>query len=346
MAARKDRGHRSDLVGGTRDRRGLAVNTRKTKKVIYRSKTADASRVISEDLSPYRESSQIPPVFKTTHGLLYNCDCLQLLRAIKSEKIDCIFADPPFNLGKDYGNVKVNDQLEKKAYLVWSYTWLEECCRVLKPGGALFVYILPRWAYHFASFLDQYLDFRHWIAISMKGTFPRGKRLYPAHYALLYFTKGSPKIFNRDEVRVPIPACRHCGKDIKDYGGHRKYLNPKGLNLTDFWDDTSPNRHRKFKFRRINELKLAIPQRAIRISTVSNDIVLDPFGGGGSTYQAAEQLGRFWIGSEIADCSPILERLTRFSSLTTLKGPPPKLLNIFEMSQKDFSIECILTASR
>jgi len=346
VAARKDRGHRSDLVGGTRDRRGLAVNTRKTKKVIYRSKTADASRVISEDLSPYRESSQIPPVFKTTHGLLYNCDCLQLLRAIKSEKIDCIFADPPFNLGKDYGNVKVNDQLEKKAYLVWSYTWLEECCRVLKPGGALFVYILPRWAYHFASFLDQYLDFRHWIAISMKGTFPRGKRLYPAHYALLYFTKGSPKIFNRDEVRVPIPACRHCGKDIKDYGGHRKYLNPKGLNLTDFWDDTSPNRHRKFKFRRINELKLAIPQRAIRISTVSNDIVLDPFGGGGSTYQAAEQLGRFWIGSEIADCSPILERLTRFSSLTTLKGPPPKVLNIFEMSQKDFSIECILTASR
>jgi len=346
VAARKDRGHRSDLVGGTRDRRGLAVNTRKTKKVIYRSKTADASRVISEDLSPYRESSQIPPVFKTTHGLLYNCDCLQLLRAIKSEKIDCIFADPPFNLGKDYGNVKVNDQLEKKAYLVWSYTWLEECCRVLKPGGALFVYILPRWAYHFASFLDQYLDFRHWIAISMKGTFPRGKRLYPAHYALLYFTKGSPKIFNRDEVRVPIPACRHCGKDIKDYGGHRKYLNPKGLNLTDFWDDTSPNRHRKFKFRRINELKLAIPQRAIRISTVSNDIVLDPFGGGGSTYQAAEQLGRFWIGSEIADCSPIVERLTRFSSLTTLKGPPPKLLNIFEMSQKDFSIECILTASR
>lgn len=319
------------------------MNPGKIRRATYRSKTVDASHVISEDLSPYRESSKIPPVFKTTHGLLYNCDCLQLLRAIKSEKIDCIFADPPFNLGKDYGNAKVNDQLEKKAYLVWSYTWLEECCRVLKPGGALFVYILPRWAYHFASFLDQYLDFRHWIAISMKGTFPRGKRLYPAHYALLYFTKGTPKIFNRDEIRVPIPVCRHCGRDIKDYGGHRKYLNPKGLNLTDVWDDTSPNRHRKFKFRRINELKVAIPERAIRISTDPNDLVLDPFGGGGSTYEAAEQLGRFWIGSEIADCSPIVERLTQFSSLTTSKGPPPKLVNIFQMSLKDFSIESILT---
>jgi hypothetical protein len=54
----------------------------------------------------------------------------------------------------------------------------------------------------------------------MKGTFPRGKKLYPAHYALLYFTKGEPKTFNRDAVRQPIPLCRHCGKDVKDYGGH------------------------------------------------------------------------------------------------------------------------------
>lgn len=316
------------------------MRSQRTKRVKYPAATVDGSRVLSEDLSPYRESSRIPPVFKTTHGVLYNCDCLQLLRAIKSERINCVFADPPFNLGKDYGDLKVNDHLEKKAYLTWSYTWLEECCRILKPGGALFVYILPRWAYHFASFLDQYLDFRHWIAVSMKGTFPRGKKLYPAHYALLYFTKGSPKTFNQDEVRVPIPVCRHCGKDIKDYGGHRKYLNPKGLNLTDFWDDTSPNRHRKFKFRKINELKITIPERAIRISTLPNDIVLDPFGGGGSTYQAAEQLGRVWVGSEIADCSPIIDRLTAFSSFTTLGSPPSKLSDVFKLSRKDFSLEC------
>ena len=73
--------------------------------------------------------------------------------------------------------------------------------------------------------------FRHWIAVSMKGTFPRGRKLYPAHYALLYFTKGVPRIFNRDQVRLPIPKSRHCNKDVKDYGGHRKYLNPLGLNL-------------------------------------------------------------------------------------------------------------------
>src|SRR5205809_5358017 len=110
----------------------------------------------------------------------------------------------------------------------------------------------------------------------MKGTFPRGHKLYPAHYALLYFTKGVPKTFNR--VRLPIPKCRHCGGDVKDYGGHRKYLNPAGLNLTDFWDDTAPVRHQKFKARwHINELKPMIPARCIEISTNAGDVIIDPF---------------------------------------------------------------------
>jgi len=144
--------------------------------------------------------------------------------------------------------------------------------------------------------------------LTMKGTFRRGKRLYPAHYALLYFTKGEPATFNA--LRVPVPTCRHCGQEIRDYGGHRNKLNPLGLNLTDFWDDTSPNRHRKFKVRPgVNELKLMIPERAVLLSTNPGDVVLDPFGGGGSTYQAAELHGRRWIGIELYDCSHIQRRL-------------------------------------
>ncbi|MFQ5881900.1 MAG: DNA-methyltransferase [Candidatus Methylomirabilales bacterium] len=314
----------------TSDKRRNAKSSR------YIPKLLDGSRVVSEELSPYKDREWIPPIFKTRRGLLYNCDCLELLRAIQGDSIDCVFADPPFNLGKDYGNGKAIDRLEKKVYLDWSYTWLEECCRVLKPGGAIFVYILPQWAYHFATFLDQFLAFRHWIAISMKGTFPRGRKLYPAHYALLYFTKGLPRTFNR--VRLPIPRCRHCGKDIKDYGGHRKYLNPAGLNLTDFWEDTSPARHRKFKFRKINELRTTIPERAIQISTNREDIILDPFGGGGSTYQAAEELDRYWIGSEIADCSPIIDRLISTSGVMTFGKPPQNLLAVFQDVGRDFSI--------
>lgn len=282
-----------------------------------------------DDLPKRAEHKLLRPALTTSRGVLYHTDCLRLFGALRSESVDSIFADPPFNLGKDYGNGSRPDALTRDAYLTWCRAWLKECVRVLKLGGSAFIYILPQWGYHFAVELESLgMQFRHWIALSMKGTFPRGNKLYPAHYAILYFSKGQPKCFNK--IRLPIPACRHCGGDVKDYGGHRKYLNPLGLNLTDFWEDTAPARHQKFKSRwHINELKPAIPSRCIEMSTTAGDIVLDPFGGGGSTYEAAEKLDRNWIGSEVGSCSPIQERFGR-NLLSSRKSLPTQLRSVFK----------------
>jgi site-specific DNA-methyltransferase (adenine-specific) len=268
---------------------------------------------------------RLQPFLATDLGLLYATDCFNLFASLRDESVDCVFADPPFNLRKDYGRGAVKDDLARLDYLKWSFQWIDESVRVIAPGGALFVYILPQWGYHLAAHIEERgMQFRHWIALSMKGTFPRGRKLYPAHYAILYFTKGQPKTFNR--VRLPIPACRHCGKDIKDYGGHRKFLNPAGLNLTDFWEDTAPARHQKFKTRwHINELKPLIPSRCIAVATNAGDVVLDPFGGGGSTYEAAQRLGRRWLGTEITTAAAIRDRFRRH--LPDLKPATPRSLS-------------------
>jgi DNA modification methylase len=55
-----------------------------------------------------------------------------------------------------------------------------------------------------------------------------------------------------------------------------------------------------------------IPERAVLMSTNPNDIVLDPFGGGGTTYQLAEKYKRYWICMEIGPREPIVERLQYF----------------------------------
>jgi len=268
------------------------------------------------------------PALSTNLGLLYQTNCVNLLKALKSDSIDCVFADPPFNLRKDYGNGDFTDDLHDGDYLKWCFSWVDEAIRVSKAGAAIFIYLLPKWGYHIAAHLEKGgMQFRHWIAVSMKGTFPRGRKLYPAHYCLLYFTKGEPATFNR--VRLPIPQCRHCGRDIKDYGGHRKYLNPLGLNLTDFWDDTAPARHKKFKTRwHINELKPMIPRRCIEISTNPGDVILDPFGGGGSTYEASQAAGRYWLGSELGSCEPIIDRFKR-AFPSAIGGVPFKLFDAF-----------------
>ncbi|MFB3902602.1 MAG: site-specific DNA-methyltransferase [Acidobacteriota bacterium] len=277
------------------------------------------------------------PDLVTPRGVLFKSDCLELLAHVKEDSVDTVFADPPFNLGKEYNNGG-NDRKDNGDYLDWCEQWLSESARVLKPGGSLFVYILPRWGFRFASYLEDIgMEFRHWIAVSMKGAYPRGRRLYPAHYCLLYFSKGEAKTFNR--VRLPIPVCRHCGGEIKDYGGHRNKLNPAGLNLTDFWDDTSPARHRKDKSRwHINELKPTIPERCILVSTNEGDVVFDPFGGGGSTYVSAERLKRYWIGTEIGPSEPIIDRFRReFPDLPNALEIPWQLRTILSAEHEDRS---------
>ena len=184
-------------------------------------------------------------IFSTDRGILFHGDCLDVLPHIQDESIDSIFADPPFNLAKQYG-AGSSDDLPDREYVAWCKAWLDHCQRILKPGGSLFVYNLPKWNTLLGAYLtDRGMLFRHWIAINIKLSLPISGRLYPSHYSLLYFTKGKPKTFRK--IRTPILLCRHCGKEIKDYGGHRGAMNPKGVNLTDVWDDIPPVRHWKFK---------------------------------------------------------------------------------------------------
>src|SRR5271166_1589401 len=109
------------------------------------------------------------PKFTTALGILYEADCLEILPSLQSNSIDTVFADPPFNLGKHYGR-KTNDDRSDANYLQWCREWLNECCRVLKPGGSLFVYNLPKWNVLLGAYLTEIdMLFRHWIAIEHKS---------------------------------------------------------------------------------------------------------------------------------------------------------------------------------
>jgi site-specific DNA-methyltransferase (adenine-specific) len=251
-----------------------------------------------------------PPAFSTALGALWAADCMEVLPAIASETVDTVFADPPFNIGKQYG-ARTNDAIADADYLTWCRAWLDECARVLKPGGALFVYNLPKWNVLLGAHLfARGLDFRHWIAIEISSSFPIAGRLHPSHYGLLYFTRGKPKTFRR--IRTPIAKCRHCGDDLKDYGGHRGAMNPRGVTLKDVWTDIPPVRHWKFKSkaRRANALSTKLLDRVVEMSTRPGDVVLDPFGGSGTTFAVCERKHRHWLGMEIDFAPEIAERIT------------------------------------
>ncbi len=262
-------------------------------------------------LEPFFKGGSAPtaPVYQTNLGALFSADCMAILPSIKEDAMDTVFADPPFNLGKRYGQ-NTDDFKSDPEYLSWCQEWIAECVRILKPGGAFFLYNLPKWNVLLGAYLMELgLQFRHWIAIEISMSLPIPGRLHPSHYGLLYLTKGKPKTFRK--IRVPIQTCRHCGGEVRDYGGHRNAMNPRGVNLKDVWSDVPPVRHWKFKSkgRRANALSTKLLDRVIEMTTRPGDIVLDPFGGSGTTYAVCEAKQRRWLGIEIDFAADIADRL-------------------------------------
>jgi site-specific DNA-methyltransferase (adenine-specific) len=250
---------------------------------------------------------QFFPKFKTPRGMLYQNDCLEVLSHIDDNSIDLIFADPPFNLNKLYPS-QINDQLREEEYLIWQEKWLAECIRVLKFGGSLYIWNLPKWNTYNSYFLNSRLKFRHWISVDIKYSLPIQGKFYPSHYSLLYYIKGDkPNTFHPD--RVPMEICPNCQTDLRDYGGYKDKMNPDGVNLTDIWYDIPPVRHAKYKRRKgANELSIKLLDRIIECSSNEGDLIFDPFGGSGTTYIVAEMKNRRWIGSEIGPLDDIINR--------------------------------------
>ncbi|WP_165069725.1 site-specific DNA-methyltransferase [Desulfovibrio sp. ZJ200] len=260
-----------------------------------------------QDINANTVSNTVEPDFKTSLGKLYHEDCIHLLKTLPDNYFNLIFADPPFNLSKMYPS-KINDSLSYNVYIRWCEQWIIECCRVLKFGGSFFIWNLPKWNFIFASILNEYLSFRNWIVVDMKYSLPIPNKLYPSHYSLLYFIKGkSPLVFLPDRLEMKI--CKNCYREIKDYGGYKNKMNPKGINLSDVWDDISPVRHAKYKKRKnSNELPIKLLDRIIEMSSMEGDLIFDPFGGSGTTYIVSELKKRKWIGCEIGPLDVIQDR--------------------------------------
>jgi site-specific DNA-methyltransferase (adenine-specific) len=274
------------------------------KLALYEDAVFDVHAAMKDQAAPVR------PFYETPLGALFAEDCMNILPFLRDDVVDTVFADPPFNLGKKYGE-RANDSLKDDEYIEWCKKWLAECVRVIKPGGALFLYNLPKWNILLGTHLSQALgmEFKHWVAIELSAGMPIPGRLYPSHYSLLYYTKGKAKTFHR--IRTPIETCRHCGGEIRDYGGHRDAMNPRGVTLKDVWRDIPPVRHWRFKSqeRRANALSTKILDRVVEMTTNAFDLVLDPFGGSGTTYAVCEYKRRHWIGIEIDFAHEIVERL-------------------------------------
>lgn len=247
-------------------------------------------------------------VHKLPKGILVNGDCLEALPKVRSESVDLIVTDPPFNIGLKYD--EYGDSKDQAVYLSWVRSWVKELRRVIKRDGSIFVAIGDKYAAEFKGILDQHFHMRNWIiwhytfGVYCTGKFGRD------HTHVLYYTR-SPKGFKFRSDRILVPSARQT-----KYNDKRAVS--KGRIPGDVWDfprvcGTFKERN---KAKHPCQMPEAILDRIVKVASDPGDVVLDPFAGSGTTLAVAKKLGRRYIGMELSEnyCYGILARLSTTKS--------------------------------
>ena len=230
-------------------------------------------------------------------GKILSGDCIEAMRSLPDKTVDCIFADPPYNLqlGGDLSRPDgsqvdaVTDEWDRfdsfQAYDEFTRQWLTEARRILKPDGALWVIGSYHNIYRVGAILQ---DLGFWILndIIWRKTNPmpnfKGTRFTNAHETLLWASMGEKAKYHfnyramktlNDELQMRsdwvMPICS--GSERLKEAGSKVHPTQK------------PE---------------ALLYRVLLATTEKGDVVLDPFFGTGTTGAVAKRLGRNWIGCE------------------------------------------------
>lgn len=267
---------------------------------------------------------------------IHELDVLKGLKELDSESCQIIIADPPYNIGKDFGNN--GDKRELNEYLKWCDEWISECTRVLKPNGTMFIYGFSEILAHISTRIP--LKKRWLIWHYTNKNMPTMKFWQRSHEAIICCWKGEP-IFNEDDIREPYtegflngsagkvrPATegRLSGKNPKEtiYNAHEKGALPRdviklptlagGVGMSERWflckkcdkvyEPQKLKEHKeKFKDHEIikhpTQKPNAVCNKLILSAKQNGGIVLSPFAGVGSECLSAKKNGLNFIGFEI-----------------------------------------------
>lgn len=213
-------------------------------------------------------------------------DSITELRKLESETFDLVIADPPYNLGKDYGNN--HDIKGFEEYLVFSKIWLNEIHRILKPHGTIYVFMGFRFISYLYDILDRELGmfFNSWIVWHYTQGMGKTKGFSPRHDDILMFTKSKDFIFNLDDIRVP-----------QKY--YRERNNMRGANPGDVWEFSHVHYCNENRQNHPTQKPEGLIERMVLASSNQGALVLDPFLGSGTTLRVCQQLNRFGTGIEL-----------------------------------------------
>ncbi|MCK4291577.1 MAG: adenine-specific DNA-methyltransferase [Planctomycetes bacterium] len=228
-------------------------------------------------------------------------DAIKVLSSeIEDESIDLVFADPPYNIGKDF-NGRRDKWESKESYLNWCYKWLALCISKLKPGGSLYVMTATQNMPYFDIYLRKRMTILSRIVWFYDSSGVQARKYYGSLYEpILFCVKDKNNYtFNADDIMVE--ARTGAVRKLIDY---RKPV-PKVYNSKkvpgNVWNIPRVRYRMEEYEEHPTQKPVALLNRIVTASSHPGDMVLDPFSGTFTTSDVAKKLDRMSIGIEIEE---------------------------------------------
>lgn len=263
--------------------------------------------------------------YESATDTIFHGDCLEVLESIPDGSIDLIFADPPYNIGKKFGEFK-DAWPSDSAYAEWCYLWLEACLRKLKKNGSLYVMSSTQAMPYLDLWLRERLTILSRIVWHYDSSGVQAKKYFGSLYEPILYCVKDVKSYTFNATDIEVEARTGAVRKLMDY---RKEV-PTPYKTTKVPGNTwyIPRvRYRMSEYEEHPSQKPeALLERIIKASSNPGDIVLDPFGGTFTTCAVAQRLGRRSIGIEL-QTDYVKTGLRRLGLATHFKGEPLDVLD-------------------
>ena len=226
-------------------------------------------------------------------------DSFSVLKKMKDKSVQLIFADAPYNIGKDFGNN--NDKWEGvHVYIEWCKTWIDECMRVLSDNGTMYLMTATQHMPYLDVFTSGKYNVLCRIIWSYDSSGVQSKKMYGSLYEPILMISKTSKAsytFNYKDILVEAKT-----------GAKRKLIDYRKTPPQPYSSEKVPGNVWNFSRVRFKmdeyenhptQKPEALLERIIKASSNPGDVVLDPFSGSFTTSAVAVRLGRVGIGIDM-----------------------------------------------
>ena len=226
-------------------------------------------------------------------------DCISVLKKMKTQSVQLIFADAPYNIGKDFGNDS-DKWKSAQQYIDWCKVWIDECMRILSDYGTMYFMTATQYMPYLDIFVSEKYNVLCRIIWTYDSSGVQAKKIYGSLYEpILMINKAKENVYTFNGKDILVEAKTGAKRNLIDYRKDPPQpYNSKKLpgNVWNF------NRVR-FKMDEYEnhptQKPEALLERVIMASSNPGDVVLDPFSGSFTTPAVAARLGRIGVGIDI-----------------------------------------------